>query len=41
MRRLGLIAGLAVVLLLLAGLGASISLVRNALSLPFERSTTA
>ena len=41
MRRSLFIAGLVLGLLLLAGLGASISLIRNTLSLPFERSTTA
>jgi hypothetical protein len=41
MRRRLLVAGLVLGLLLLAGLGASISLVRSALSLTFERSTTA
>jgi hypothetical protein len=41
MRRTLFIAGLVLGLLLLAALGASISFVRNTLSLPFERSTTA
>jgi len=41
MRRALLLAGLVLGLLLLAGLGASISLVRSALSLDFERSITA
>jgi hypothetical protein len=41
MRRGLFIASLVLGLLLLAGLGASISLVRSAFSLPFERSTTA
>jgi hypothetical protein len=41
MRRGLLIAGLVLGLLLLAGLGASISLVRSTLSFAFERSTTA
>jgi hypothetical protein len=40
MRRALFIAGFALGLLLLAGLGASISLVRSTLSLVFERSTT-
>ena len=41
MRRGLLLAGIVLGLLLLAGLGASISLVRSALSLDFERSITA
>jgi hypothetical protein len=41
MRRLFLITGVVLAVLLLAGLGASISLVRSALSLTFERSATA
>ena len=41
MRRVLFIATVVLGLLLLAGLGASISLIRSALSLPFERSTTA
>ena len=41
MRWLLFIAGLALALLLLAGLGASISLARSTLSLVVERSTTA
>lgn len=41
MRRLLFLTGLALGLLLLAGLGASISIVRSALSLPFGRSITA
>jgi hypothetical protein len=40
MRRGLFIAGLVLGLLLLAGLGAAISLVRSALSLGFERSVT-
>jgi len=41
MRRVLFLASLVLGLLLLAGLGAAISLVRSALSLTFERSTTA
>ena len=41
MRRGLLITGLVLAVLLLAGVGASVSLVRSALSLAFERSTTA
>jgi hypothetical protein len=41
MRRGIFIAGVVLAVLLLAGVGASISLVRSALSFPFERSTTA
>ena len=41
MRRALLLAGIVLGLLLLAWLGASISLVRSALSLDFERSITA
>lgn len=41
MRRVLFLASLALGLLLLAGLGAAISLVRSAISLTFERSTTA
>jgi hypothetical protein len=41
MRRALFLAGLVLGLLLLAGLGASISLVRSALSFPFRRSITA
>jgi hypothetical protein len=41
MRRALFLAGLVLGLLLLAGAGAAVSLVRSALSLPFERSATA
>lgn len=41
MRRHVFIAGLVFAVLVLAGVGASISLVRSALSLTLERSTTA
>jgi hypothetical protein len=41
MRRAVFLAGVVLGLLLLAGLGAAISLVRSALTLSFERSTTA
>jgi hypothetical protein len=41
MRRGLLIASLVLGILLLAGLGAAISLVRSTLSFPFERSITA
>jgi hypothetical protein len=41
MRRRLLLGGLVVAVLLLAGLGASISLVRSITSLAFERSLTA
>ena len=41
MRRRVFVAGLVLAVLVLAGVGASISLVRSALSLTFERSATA